>query len=1302
MFIAQEFPWRRGLYGLALLSVCLSSLPASPPPEPHPASSLAAIGESWRWSELTALRGKSIRCGYEAPDGALWFASDHALLRYDGVTPTAYEYSEEAKKATPIDLYVDQDNTAFLYTNGGFFRLKAGVWTSLAAFGTSFYQYEGTFYHGRQILPVDADHMLVGVPGGLLVFTGDSLSQKLLFGGGAADLEIVGDKLWFAEIGTGALVRVQLQNGLPSLPADWRRYLIGDSTSGITRNLCSDKLGGLWASSVDAKVGALRYRTDQDLWEKIPLDFETGSARYPERWIEAGPEGNIMIRTTDALFYQTGKTWAKLSYPDYDIRRINSFYFWRANGDIVMGSTRSNIYEIQLNEQSWKTFPGLIFQAETDDGRQWFLSRAGEILTLDPTTGQWETLVSPIDTPNSLIQTPDDAIWVAGSDHGEAAIAYRSGDHWQTFHHPELGPRISYLSPYSDHAGNVFFGSGILPAEQRDDLGGIVQYHREGDEYHFVRRLTKGIQRQAATLTSTPDGILWVGSNSLKKVGLADGEMSPETSNRLDKEWVDDTLTDGRSNLWAALWGIGVYRFDGTAWTLFDDNSGLGSNRVVHLVQGRRPDEIIASTNRGLARFDGTQWSEQSLPIELALDRNKGTLAQSRDGAIWLNSFDRTWYNRSADAPVGDSPFRTIRYRPEKQAPVVRIQHFEPTVDTSGNAFFTWTGVDPWTATPAPQLEYSYKIGADPWSKFAPQTTLARSNLKPGAYDFAVRARDLVGNITPSPANIHFQVLPPLWLRPIFLIPALATAILIGLLVAKIISQRIRHARELEAERLKFFTNISHELRNPLSIMVGPLQSALSIVKHPELEVLIGTALKGTKKTIQLVDALLDFRKFEAGSWPTRLTTTDLAEFLRESVETHRLIAQDRGQGLRFTADFPAGTIQFDEEKLTRVVDNLLSNAIKYTPDGGTIDFHLAGESEPDRFVITVTDNGIGIPPAEIANVFEPFHRVQLPPATKPIRGTGLGLPLVYQLVKSMAGQIELQSAPILPIGTRVTVTIPYNRPTPPRTESGAATPGEKTRTILVVEDDPDINAYLARELGSEYHIIQSPNGKDAIEQIHNAMPDLVISDLIMPEMGGLDLCARIKDTDESRHIPVIMLTAAPEDSRLQSHAAGADDYIAKPVDMDVLKLKIQNLFRSREMFIERFKRGFLTPELEIKRPGYSSQNDEFLARAIQTVEAHIADSRFDVEEFSSLMNMSRMTLYRKLKHMTNDSPKSLIQKIRMKKAAELLLADDSTVSEVADQVGFQEVSYFSASFKKHFNCKPSEYRSRAAAMNEI
>jgi signal transduction histidine kinase/DNA-binding response OmpR family regulator/ligand-binding sensor domain-containing protein len=644
------------------------------------------------------------------------------------------------------------------------------------------------------------------------------------------------------------------------------------------------------------------------------------------------------------------------------------------------------------------------------------------------------------------------------------------------------------------------------------------------------------------------------------------------------------------------------------------------------------------------------------------------------------------------------------------------------------------------------KIIYAYRmVGFDHgWVQAGSRAYAGYTNLDPGRYVFQVKATDANGVWGDSVTSLAVVVHPPWWRTPwanlLFILAG--ASVLYGAWRYDRKRVQLRHRLDMkdfetrklfEVDQMKtsFFANVSHEFRTPLTVILAPVEKLISQFSNPKTREDLATIQRNAHRLLHLVNELLDLSKLDAGRLPLQVCATDIVKQLRGLVRSFSSLADRKRIALLFEPHLDTLVAFIDRDKFEKIMTNLLSNALKFTEAGGEVVVSLsrrgsAGHPEhtkedaPEGWAeVTVTDTGIGIPKGEFEKIFDRFYQVDST-LRRSQGGTGLGLPLTKELVELHRGYIHITSTEEkgrtfvigLPLGrerfsdeqimenqpdrvsradenseglTESSVTDEYH----PITGEPAGPPSSPL--VLLIEDDREVRRYLREYLEKECRILEASDGIEGLESAVASSPDLVISDIMMPRMDGVELCRRLKSDFQTSHIPVILLTArASGEDKLEGLESGADDYIIKPFEAKELRLRAHNLIETRRRLREKYQKSFIFQPKEL---AIGSVDEHFLTLLMESVERHLADPACDTETLAQDLCMSRMQLNRKLNAVTGHSTHEFLRAQRLNRAARLLQHHRGNVSEVAYDVGFSSPSHFAKVFKEQFGVSPSEYQ---------
>jgi ligand-binding sensor domain-containing protein/signal transduction histidine kinase/DNA-binding response OmpR family regulator len=851
-------------------------------------------------------------------------------------------------------------------------------------------------------------------------------------------------------------------------------------------------------------------------------------------------------------------------------------------------------------------------------------------------------------------------------------------------------------------------------------------------------------------ILKTKSGQLWIGTdNGLNKVARNEENFPASFDTFLSNEKIYALTEDSQGHIWIGTFSNGFYQMDPTKNVLkhFTTSEGLPGNTVFGIIEVSS-DELWISTNNGLSKFDPVEKSFTNYDYSNGLENteyNFNAYYKDSEGDLLfggLNGF--TYFNPRAIKPnefippvvftdlrknnlivnVGDesglleksiNETELIKFNYNEanfSIDFAALDYFSP---GSNQYAFMLEGID---------KEWKYSVG-----KTAATYTIQRS----GDYTFRLKGGNSEGLWNSEERALKIKVLPPPWKTWwAYLIYSLILAsIIIGtyrfvklrhnLQVEKIINQQ---QGELHEVKLRFFTNITHEFRTPLTLIIAPLNDVLT---KENLSINISNQLKTVERNAQrmlnLVNQILTFRKLATDHSELNIVKGNIVFFLQEIFLLFQNSANRKNINYIFETENEIIDIWFDQDKLEKVFYNLLSNAFKFTPNNENIKIKI---TEPKGVVeIKVSDSGLGIEPEYRDQIFKRFYEKSNEQSST-IKGSGIGLAISKQMVELHQGEIFLADKKENPFsrGATFIIRLPKGKKHfnnkdlnekvrngdqltdyyPVITENGStekvgSTPlseiVKEAPKILVVEDNYEVREYVKNIFIPHYEVITAKNGREGLEKIRAKLPDLVISDIMMPEKDGISLCKELKSDFEISHIPVVLLTArAASLFKIEGLEIGADDYVTKPFNPEELRLRVRNILNARKKVKAKFKRVMTFDPEEIT---ITSADEVFLEKAVLIVEKQIGNYDFNVNQFAFELAVSRPLLFTKLKALTGQTPNNFIKSIRMKRAAQLLKAQKLNISEVAYRIGFKDVKYFRKCFKDQFKMTPSDFKKNAS-----
>ena len=787
---------------------------------------------------------------------------------------------------------------------------------------------------------------------------------------------------------------------------------------------------------------------------------------------------------------------------------------------------------------------------------------------------------------------------------------------------------------------------------------------------------------------------------------------------------------------------------------VYTTENGLANNSIKSILEDENGN-LWLGTNAGISFFDIEKESFINYTSADGLrgnDFNSESALYSTDGLMYfgstegLNVFNPKQITQSdftpniviSDFQVFNQPVKIGEDSPLKEN---ILEAKEIILPFSQNVFsFQFSALD----YNSPQsIQYAYKMEGfdDDWIEAGSRRFITYTNLNSGTYTFKVKATNSDGLWSENYKSISVVIDSPWW-RTGWAYASYVILIVLGLFAARKIEMnrsRLRNElkmrefeakkqRELENIKSRFFANLSHEFRTPLTLIRGPVDELINGTAAENQKEYYQLIQRNSEKLQELIDQLLELTQLENAAIPLKAKKENLVNLLRGVFYSFDSLAKEKEIKLSFNADSDKLICWVDRDKLEKIVNNLLSNAFKFTPAKGEISFNIHQQyfDENEYAIVKVADTGIGIPPDKLQNIFDRFYQVD-DSTRKKFGGSGIGLALVKELVDLHKWNIDVKSE--VGKGTEFYLRIPLSDTYLSENEKDLegiidqqlvedktqTTAGDKPLSldeeieqeileknkmadskpsILIVEDSEDVRSYLTGLLKNGYRISEATDGEVGIMKSAEVMPDLIISDVMMPSMDGFEFCKKIKTDWQTSHIPVILLTAkASRESKIEGLETGADDYLTKPFSSKELLVRIKNLLEQRKSLREKFSKEIKVEPASI---AVNSIDNEFLEKAFDVAEKNLSNTEFNSEAFAKEMFVSRSQLHRKLLAITSQAPGEFVRSFRLKKAASLLLEKRLSVTQIAFEVGFNSPSHFTKAFRQQFNCSPTEFNPKA------
>ncbi len=786
---------------------------------------------------------------------------------------------------------------------------------------------------------------------------------------------------------------------------------------------------------------------------------------------------------------------------------------------------------------------------------------------------------------------------------------------------------------------------------------------------------------------------IWVGTEDmgLNLYSKKDNSFTSfQMKDGLPNNSIKGIIEDKSGNLWISTYkSLSIFNYKEKSFTNFDENDGLSGigfyNNSNYISE---TGELYFGCSNGFILFNP--------------EKDKG---KNKINPVYLT--DLKIFNKSVEVGDKDLPLKKSINETEK----IILNHKQTSFSIDFVSINYTTSKD--------QYAYILEGLEDDWNYIGTNRTASYTYIRPGKYTFKVKNSNSEGVWNNNIKTLEITILPPWW-KTLWAYMAYALTIMFLMtLILRLLIIKAKQSRDLELDKMKmqFFTNISHELRTPLSLIIAPLENILTNNKlsgHIKNQLI--TINKNANNLYQLVNELMDFSKADEKKLSLRVQSGDILKIIKETTASFNETAELRHIKLKVESDKNEINAWFDRNKVEKIFMNLLSNAFKFTSDNGEISVEVIkeegkNEKYPEGYIrINVKDNGIGISDENIKKLFNRFYQVQ---NTETINksGTGIGLSMVKMLIEIHRGEISVKSKKdewtcftvILPLGKSLfskeeindspSDVLNENKKEDEVNENIEVIKDNNKSSLLIVEDNSELRNYLFKTLSDKYRVLKASNGAEGFEIAINEVPDLILSDVVMPNMTGFELCRKIKNNILTSHIPVVLLTAmSTTDDKIEGTETGADAYITKPFSQKLLEATIKNLIETRHTIFKRFSQEVYIMPKEISN---NNLDQEFLEKIIKYITDNITKEDLSVENLSAYLLMSRGHVWRKVKALTGQSVTEFIRTIRLKKSIKLIEEGQLNISEIAYKVGFASPAYFTKCFREQFGKSPSWFLSK-------
>lgn len=1308
--------------------------------------------------------------------GLMWFATDDGLNKFDGTNFTVYRFNAGDTTSLPnnevLSLHEDRSGNLWVGTGGGGLSLYDRKNDRFLHYplrsetaGSDVIRGICSDYRGK---------IWIAQYGGLYMLDPgtQSMSKHPLRDGAGKPvtttlLSVYEDskqRLWIAT--DNGLFRYNVRTKTFTLYENNKTNPNSLPTNEI-KSVTEDKWGNIWVGTV---TGLSKLKPDESGF--IHYSYLNG---IEINSLAGDDQGLLWIGSLKGLYVYNAQT-DSFSVFTHDNRNLQSFssngvrciyidkqgiyWFGTYQGGICKYDKNLNLFNLTLNSSFQENRPriaSITALAENKNGRVLVGTNGNGLYEYDRKKEQVYAVNLPLKKLPanclivlSLLHTRTNKLYIGTFSQGVIIKELQTGICKQLIKGQGKNDLTGndIFSLFEDSKGNVWIGTngdGIIVMNNEQ----VIARYSPQPQGNGVQKLP--INGYIRAIEEDANGNIWIGTHgggiAIYETATGKWTVYNQQNSRLPSNKIQCLYNDSKGKMWIGTFS-GLARFDADKrhFTPFSENDGLQNTMVYQIVEDAT-GKLWLSTNTGISRFDTDTKSFRNFSHLNGLQNSnfvRGAGLRLTDnellfgGLEGFNHFypDRLTVNRNVPGVIiTDLKISNKSVAAGNDAPVKEQISVASEIRLNYKQNFA-LGFVALNYTIPKQNHYAYKLdGFDKdWNYVGTANMASYTNLDPGEYTFRVKASNNDGIWSTKDTTIKIFVKPPFWRTTYaYLLYALAIT---GLLlysryrgISKMKKkfaleqerQEAKRIQELDRMKLKFLTNLSHDFRTPISLIMGPTDQLIEAEGSPAKLEKLSMIRRNARRLLNLVNQLLDFRKMEEHELKLQLTKGEFVSFLKEVTASFGDMSERKNIRFTFNSSIDRLDAYYDEDKMERILFNLLSNAFKFTLTGGhiTVDLQKAeslGNEEYTWVLINVTDTGIGIPADKKDLIFERFFQNDTSTAVLN-QGSGIGLSITKEFIKLHGGTISVKSEPGK--GCAFTIQIPLKRvpdtasneqpavqpePEAPRNSlNGSPIMQEESNiddslSVLLVEDNDDFRFYMKDNLRNKYKVIEATNGKEGWQKALFNHPHLIVSDISMPEMDGIDLIKKIKSDKRTSHIPIILLTAINgQEQQIKGLETGANDYITKPFNFEVLNAKIKNLLHLKSTMQNTYSRQI---KLTAAEPVVESADEKLLTEIVSYLENNLTNPQLSVENLSRQFRMSRSTFYSKLLELTGQTPVEYIRSFRLDRAAALMEKSTMTISEISYQVGFTTSNYFAKMFKNKFNMLPSEFIAKVRRPN--
>jgi ligand-binding sensor domain-containing protein/signal transduction histidine kinase/DNA-binding response OmpR family regulator len=1353
----------------------------------HSPLSISAQNAKLRFSHIDNRQGLSnswIEAIYQDDRGFMWFGTRDGLDRYDGYQITVFKNNKTDEHTISDNyiqcLYEDSKRNLWVGTTNGLNRFnqfknkftrykhtanssslsnstvncifedeKKNIWIGTSDGCLNLYQPESNtfkhyFYdHGKSASNNQINylyegvnhHLWVGTEKGLKSFdlSKNKFDTQLSFPNGnsynvnypvSTIQEDRSGNLWIGTENNG-LVAINLKNNTVKNYLHQRK-MAGSLSNDQVKCLLTDSKGNVWIGSIN---GGLDF-------------YNPASDSFVHNQNESGNPGSLSQRTASAIFEDDQ----------------HNLWVGTHRGGVNLFSPQASKFRLLENEPGSNSLSYNDVRTFCEDNTRniWIGTDGGGLNEYNPEKNSFiQYRYDPFnnnglssDAVLDLLLVGENRIWISTWGGGLNCLDKNTGQFRHFNYNPSDNNSISsdYVAKcFKDSQGNFWVGTYYGGLDLFD-----VKTYRFSRFIEAPDKKSKLFGNNVVSINEDKQKNLWIGTNDggLNCYNLQTQRVTHFFNNQERLPDPRVLFIDHKGRLWLGQEGLYLFDPNQKRFYIYTNNAGLGTEFIKGIEEDDNGNLWISSTN-GLTKFNPTNYrfkkyntadglQGQEFEVNSVLKTTNGTMYFGgvdginvfKPSAIESNKFIPPVYitglqifNKTIDADTAGSPLsddisltKTIRLSYEQSSIALNFAALNYTASANNL--------------------YSYKLeGFDKNWYNTNERKASYTNLEPATYTFQVKAANNDGLWNPKSTFLTIIISPPFWdtwwFRTLLGLILLFAGYQLLMFKKNLDLRKIEEAKREEMYQLKlqFFTNISHEFRTPLSLILGPLEVLLENGKAVSLHY-YELMYRNANRLLHLINELMDFSKVETGVLALKVRSGNINLFIEELAEEFKDVAIQKNIKINIILNNNNLHAWFDRQVLEKIVMNLVNNSLKYTPVNGEIFVEVSDHFEKlrpkfenelifmnnfraDKYVyLRICDNGIGISKDSIGHLFERYYRI-----AESHLGSGIGLAFVKSLTLLHKGDIYVYSQRHkgtdiiigLPVGENdyqesekwaeinqegdVKLESIHMEPLVTLASSAFPVKGKTNNTthkyrILVVEDNEEIRLFIKSSLENHYNISEAADGNSGIIKAKDDLPDLIISDVMMPGMNGIDFCLSIKEDIETSHIPFIMLTAKTNlQAEIEGVESGADLYLPKPLSISLLTLSIRNIFDQRQKLKERYLKYH---HIEARELVHSSKDKEFMDKLLNTIDAQLDNPELNIDDICSAVNMSRTKLYHKIKQLSGQSPNEFIRSVRLKKAVEMLIHEDVSLTEVQFRIGMQNQSYFSKAFKKEFGKSPT------------